>query len=41
MAGEAYLAINQIYQGYSEQEMLKIEPNSVALSVWSPPYNVW
>lgn len=40
MAGEAYLAINQIYQGYSEQEMLKIEPNSVALSVWSPPYNV-
>lgn len=40
MAGETYLEINQIYQGYSEQEMLKMAPNSVALSVWSPPYNV-
>ena len=36
----AYLGINNIYHGFSEQLMYQMEPNSVALSVWSPPYNV-
>jgi site-specific DNA-methyltransferase (adenine-specific) len=35
-----YLSPNTIYCGYSEKEMAKIEPASIALSVWSPPYNV-
>ncbi len=35
-----YLKINEIYEGYSEKIMYQIEPNSVSLSVWSPPYNV-
>ena len=37
---KSYLKTNEIYQGFSEQVMYKLEPNSVALSVWSPPYNV-
>lgn len=35
-----YLRPDTIYCGYSEKEMAKIEPASIALSVWSPPYNV-
>lgn len=35
-----YLKINEIYEGYSEKIMYQIEPNSVSLSVWSPPYNI-
>ncbi|MFP8644511.1 DNA-methyltransferase [Priestia aryabhattai] len=35
-----FLNINQIYHGDSRNLMKAIEPNSVALSVWSPPYHV-
>ena len=37
---QAYLRVNDIYHGFSEKLMYQMEPNSVALSVWSPPYNV-
>lgn len=33
-----YLRINTVYLGDAEQKMLEIEPNSIALSFWSPPY---
>ena len=32
------LAVNQIHLGDSRQLLLDIEPNSIACSVWSPPY---
>lgn len=35
-----YLKINEIYCGKAEEYLQKIEPESVALSVWSPPYHV-
>ena len=35
-----YLEPNQIYHGRSEEKMLEIKPNSVAVSFWSPPYFV-
>ncbi|MFH0873338.1 MAG: site-specific DNA-methyltransferase [Candidatus Komeilibacteria bacterium] len=35
-----YLATNHIYHGRAEELMRKIEPNSIALSFWSPPYFV-
>ena len=35
-----YLKTNAIYHGKSEQKMLEIEPGTVALSLWSPPYFV-
>ena len=35
-----YLQPNQIHQGDARALLPKIEPNSVALSVWSPPYFV-
>lgn len=35
-----YLKINEIYCGRAEEYLQKIEPESVALSVWSPPYHV-
>ena len=35
-----YLQTNAIYQGDAENLLLDIEPNSIALSVWSPPYFV-
>lgn len=35
-----FLKINNIYLGKSEDLMKKIEPGSVALSFWSPPYFV-
>ncbi len=34
------LEINEIYQGSAPELMRDIEPNSIALSVWSPPYFV-
>lgn len=34
------LAINQIHQGDARVLMKGIEPDSIALSVWSPPYHV-
>ncbi|MBP8973667.1 MAG: site-specific DNA-methyltransferase [Anaerolineae bacterium] len=36
----AYLRPNGIYHGDARQLLLQIEPNSIALSVWSPPYFV-
>ncbi len=35
-----YLEIDKIYCGESEALMQQIEPNSIAVSVWSPPYHV-
>lgn len=35
-----YLEANVIYHARSEYKMLQIKPNSVALSLWSPPYFV-
>lgn len=36
----SYLQINNIYCGLSENLMAQIEPDSIAISVWSPPYHV-
>ena len=35
-----YLALDDIYHGTAEELMKQIEPDSIALSVWSPPYHV-
>lgn len=35
-----YLKSNQIYEGDARELLNQIEPNSIALSVWSPPYFV-
>ncbi len=35
-----YLAANEIHQGDARILLPRIEPNSIALSVWSPPYYV-
>lgn len=35
-----YLEENQIYCGDSKGLLKKIKPNSIALSIWSPPYHV-
>ena len=35
-----YLSPNEVYQGDARELMPLIEPNSIALSVWSPPYFV-
>ncbi|MCD4557012.1 DNA-methyltransferase [Schaalia sp. lx-100] len=35
-----YLEANKFHQGLAEELIRDIEPNSVALSVWSPPYHV-
>lgn len=35
-----YLTPNNIYNGLAEELLDKIEPNSIALSFWSPPYFV-
>ena len=35
-----YLEVNEIYCGRSEELMRQIEPNSVSISFWSPPYFV-
>jgi DNA modification methylase len=37
---EDYLLPNAIYQGDARELLQSIEPNSIALSVWSPPYFV-
>lgn len=39
-AQASYLHPNAIYEGDARQLIPQIEPNSVALSVWSPPYFV-
>ncbi len=35
-----YLDFDRIYCGTAEDIMTKIKPNSIAVSVWSPPYHV-
>lgn len=35
-----YLKSNQIYHGDAQNILTEIEPNSISLSVWSPPYFV-
>ncbi len=35
-----YLDLNEIYCGTAEELMKQIEPDSIAVSVWSPPYHV-
>lgn len=35
-----YLAVNQIHHGDARDLLPQIAPNSIALSVWSPPYFV-
>ncbi len=35
-----YLKLDNIYCGESEKLMYQIEPESIALSIWSPPYHV-
>lgn len=37
---ESILQTNQIYHGDSRRLLPQIEPNSIAVSVWSPPYFV-
>ncbi len=37
---DLYLSPNQIYCGDSSILLQQIEPNSISLSVWSPPYHV-
>lgn len=36
----SYLAIDDIYCGTAEELMKQIEPDTIAVSVWSPPYHV-
>lgn len=36
----AYLSLNEIHHGDAQELLPQIEPNSIALSVWSPPYFV-
>jgi site-specific DNA-methyltransferase (adenine-specific) len=35
-----FLKANNVYSGYAEDLLDSLEPDSIALSVWSPPYNV-
>ena len=37
---EEWLALDEIYLGCSRDLLTKIQPESIALSVWSPPYYV-
>ncbi len=40
ISNNKYLTINQIYHGDSTEMLKSIEPDSIALSFWSPPYHV-
>lgn len=35
-----YLSVNEIHHGDARNLLPRIEPNSIALSIWSPPYYV-
>ena len=37
---KSYLRLNEIHHGDARELLPQIEPNSIALSVWSPPYFV-
>ena len=36
----SYLEVNKIYHGDARELLEQIEPNSIACSIWSPPYHV-
>lgn len=36
----AFLSVDTVYCGKAEEIMKQIEPDSIAVSVWSPPYHV-
>jgi len=38
MSQDAFLAVDEIHLGKAEILLDKIEPASISLSVWSPPY---
>lgn len=38
--GAGFLEINRVHLGRSEEKMLEIEPATISLSFWSPPYFV-
>lgn len=40
MDNKEYLPVNDIYCGDSSKLMYEIEPGSIAISIWSPPYHV-
>jgi site-specific DNA-methyltransferase (adenine-specific) len=40
MSKEAFLEVDEIHQGDARELVKLIEPESIALSVWSPPYHV-
>jgi DNA modification methylase len=40
MANEKFLSVNEIHCGDSCQLMYQIEPDTIAVSIWSPPYHV-
>lgn len=37
---ESWLAPGEVYQGNAPDQIARIEPESIACSVWSPPYHV-
>lgn len=40
MGALAFLALDEVHRGRAEELLDRVEPGSVALSVWSPPYFV-
>lgn len=37
---DMFLPLNEIYQGDARTLLKQVEPNSIALALWSPPYHV-
>ena len=35
-----YLKTNEVHYGFSESLLQQIEPESIACSIWSPPYHL-
>lgn len=40
LSNNSYLAVNDIYCGDSTALIYQIKPDSIAISIWSPPYHV-
>ena len=40
MSSDRYLEVDNIYRGNAEDLLARVEPQSVACSIWSPPYHV-
>lgn len=36
----SFLEVDHFHQGLADDLIARVEPSSVALSVWSPPYRV-